>query len=86
MVKISEAIMNQMAQSKINGYKPVAILINKATHDRLKVELIATYPVVMTIDGKLPSFLQLKIILFEGIPDFQLIDNRSWTDQVFKTV
>jgi hypothetical protein len=74
--------MENKRRSEESGFKPVLLIINKKTLEKLNKELESQVPSCVQF-YTCSSILGLEVIVSDRIPDFQVIDNRPWTSQKF---
>jgi hypothetical protein len=77
-----QKIMSQRAAVLEAGRTPVAILIHPKIIRELREEFELKY---YMIDNYAPieTLLGMKVLVISSIPNFQIIDDRNWADQIF---
>jgi len=75
-------IVDVIARCKASGREPQCLIINPSVYCKLIWELSKKYWCGMFPEsGKITTFLGLTVLQTPRIPDFQVIDDRSWVYQ-----
>ena len=79
-----EQITENKVRSEESGHKPVLLIISKKTLKKLNKEIESQMPWPSYARvTRVETIMGLEVIVSDRIPDFQVIDNRSWTSQKF---
>ena len=88
MIDIQSQIYNQISKILSQNYKPILLVLNPQTAEKLKEEMGLKWyppeglPQEIKLDN-LSILFDMKVYVDSSVPDFQVIDNRSWVDQKF---